>query len=326
MAIVFLVLPVFLLLLNAICIFVTLKDNEKKQNKKIINLVFTLIPIISFLSFGISFAAVFDIPMSEKFVFSMLIGGVFMLIGNYLPKCTRNKTVGIKIKWTLLNEENWNATHRFCGKLWFFVGCVLILYAFLPEKAALVFSFATMLFLVLTSFLFSYFYYRKQLKNGSWKEDEADFTYSKRTKILSGVIVGIILVFCVVISFTGKISITLTNDEIQMEATYWTDNNIKLSEIENIEYREKVEGRKISGYNSPKLHIGLFKNEEFGSYTRYTYTENKSCIVLTVNGNKIVINLKTKEETKELYENILSKQEKLKTFNDTKGDEKNESY
>ena len=32
----------------------------------------------------------------------------------YLPKIKQNNTIGIRIVWTLQDEENWNATHSLC--------------------------------------------------------------------------------------------------------------------------------------------------------------------------------------------------------------------
>ncbi|MFQ9701380.1 MAG: SdpI family protein [Enterocloster clostridioformis] len=33
-----------------------------------------------------------------------------MAAGNYLPKCRQNYTMGIKLPWTLADEDNWNRT------------------------------------------------------------------------------------------------------------------------------------------------------------------------------------------------------------------------
>ena len=38
-------------------------------------------------------------------------GLMFMVIGNYLPKVKQNNTIGIRVIWTLQDEENWNAAH-----------------------------------------------------------------------------------------------------------------------------------------------------------------------------------------------------------------------
>ena len=43
---------------------------------------------------------------------------LFIVIGNYLPKIKQNNTIGIRIVWILQDEENWNATHSFSGRIW----------------------------------------------------------------------------------------------------------------------------------------------------------------------------------------------------------------
>ena len=74
------------------------------------------------------------------------IGVLFMIIGNYLPKCKQNYTMGIKLPWTLDDEENWNRTHRFAGFLWVAGGVVIAINAFLKwEWLFLVVVFAMVL-------------------------------------------------------------------------------------------------------------------------------------------------------------------------------------
>lgn len=55
------------------------------------------------------------------------VGLLFAVIGNYLPKCKPNYTMGIRLPWTLASEENWRRTHRFAGPLWTAGGIVIAL-------------------------------------------------------------------------------------------------------------------------------------------------------------------------------------------------------
>ena len=55
-----------------------------------------------------------------------IVGFLFVVLGNYMPKLQQNYTVGIKLPWTLNSEENWYRTHRLGGKL-FMVGGFLIM-------------------------------------------------------------------------------------------------------------------------------------------------------------------------------------------------------
>ena len=66
------------------------------------------------------------------------LGLMFAAIGNYFPKCRPNRTVGIRIIWTLGSEENWNATHRFAGKVWVIGGLIMVLAALLPEVPGII--------------------------------------------------------------------------------------------------------------------------------------------------------------------------------------------
>ncbi len=66
-------------------------------------------------------------------------GLLFMVIGNYLPKVKQNNTIGIRVIWTLQDEENWNATHRFSGKLWMASGILCMLCGLLRKIWLLLF-------------------------------------------------------------------------------------------------------------------------------------------------------------------------------------------
>ena len=50
-------------------------------------------------------------------IVSILIGILFVILGNYMPKLQQNFTVGIRVPWTLNSTENWNRTHRLGGKM-----------------------------------------------------------------------------------------------------------------------------------------------------------------------------------------------------------------
>ena len=60
----------------------------------------------------------------------VLLGIIFVILGNYLPKAKQNYTFGYKIPWTLNSEENWNKTHRLAGWLMVIAGIILIINAF----------------------------------------------------------------------------------------------------------------------------------------------------------------------------------------------------
>ena len=73
------------------------------------------------------------VPMDR--VMPVLLGLLFLLIGNYLPRVRYNYFVGIRTPWTLANEEVWRRTHRLAGIAYVLAGVISILTAFLARGA-----------------------------------------------------------------------------------------------------------------------------------------------------------------------------------------------
>lgn len=67
----------------------------------------------------------YAIPINK--VVPGLVGILFIIIGNYLPKSKSNFFYGIKTPWTLTSEESWRRTHRLGGKLFVLAGIVTLI-------------------------------------------------------------------------------------------------------------------------------------------------------------------------------------------------------
>ena len=65
-------------------------------------------------------------------------------------------------------------------------------------------------------------------------------------------------------------------------------------------------GVKEFAFNSAKLSLGKFINDEFGSHTRYTYNACKTVVVMKIDGKILVINDKNDDVTREIYLKISS--------------------
>ena len=156
-------LPAFLLAVHWLCAFFTVKDPKNKgQHPKLFTLVLWITPVISLFVSGVTYAAALGLDVNVSRVAPLLIGVVFILIGNYMPKCRQNHTIGIKIPWTLNDEENWNATHRFAGKVWFAGGLLVLVSAFLPPPVQVWLFLPAVFLLVGLPVLYSYRFHKKQ--------------------------------------------------------------------------------------------------------------------------------------------------------------------
>jgi uncharacterized membrane protein len=121
-----------MLALQWLCMLVTSAD-PKKQNhpEKVMHLVLWLIPIITVFISALMYVSALGVSVRVETLMPILLGLVFVAIGNYMPKCKQNYTIGIKIPWTLASEENWNRTHRLAGWVWVGGGFVMLLSGFL---------------------------------------------------------------------------------------------------------------------------------------------------------------------------------------------------
>lgn len=304
-------LPLFLLGMHLFCVWITdLTNRGNNQDPKVMNIIFCMIPVISLLSNGMVYAIAMGKIWDMNALMPILLGALFALVGNYLPKCRQNATMGIKLTWTLRSEENWNATHRFGGKLWVAGGLISIFSAFLPMKIGYPIMFVAMLGTCFGSVLYSYLYYRKQLKNGTataTKEVQLDPTTKLVGKI--GCVIGILLlIFCSFVMFTGSIEYDFQDEKLVMDASFYAPVSVRYEAIEDMELREgNVDGTRTGGFGSFRLLLGFFENEEFGTYTRYTYYRPENCIVVTSKGKTLVFSGKDAAETREIYETLLEK-------------------
>ena len=154
-------LPLIMLAAHWLCIGLSALDKRNShQNPKMLRLVLWIIPVLTNI-----LAIFFVITLSGREpamgIMILFFALLFIVLGNYMPKCSRNYTMGIKVKWTLADSENWAATHRFAGKVWVLCGLVM-LFCMLLEKNMLLWVFFPVLIVAMGApTLYSYLYYRK---------------------------------------------------------------------------------------------------------------------------------------------------------------------
>ena len=154
-------LPLILVAAQWLCVLATTTD-PKRQNhsEKIYHLVFWIMPVLSIVLHAVTYLTVLGVGVRIEMVMPIFMGLLFVIIGNYLPKCKQSYTIGIKIPWTLNNEENWNKTHRLAGWVWVIGGIAIMLTGFFGGFVAF---FVITLVMVLVPAIYSYLLHRKGL-------------------------------------------------------------------------------------------------------------------------------------------------------------------
>lgn len=85
----------------------------------------------------------------------------FIITGLFLPKISRNAVVGIRLPFTLMDDNNWNKTHKFAGKVWIVGGIVGIVLTFVTGGSFWV-GMGVILATTLITFLYSIILYYKK--------------------------------------------------------------------------------------------------------------------------------------------------------------------
>ena len=257
--------PLLILAAHWLCMFLSAKD-LKNQTVKALNLALWICPMLSLVTHSLLYSVALGLEFNRKLLLFVPMGILFMVMGNYMPKFRRNATMGIKTVWALADEENWNATHRFGGKVWFAAGLLIIAIGCLPWNWAAVLNFILLLGSAFAPVVYSWRFYRK--KKAAGKEIPVYRSpYGKWVWLF----LAVLAVFLFAVMFTGSITYTFGNDALTVDSDRWNPVTVAYEQIDSIEYREEaVDGEREWGFGSARLLLGSFNNDEFGGYTRYT--------------------------------------------------------
>ena len=67
----------------------------------------------------------------------ILVGLLFVVMGNIMPKTRRNGLIGFRVSWSMYNDETWRRVHRFGGRAMVLTGIlVMIAAAAIPSPLA----------------------------------------------------------------------------------------------------------------------------------------------------------------------------------------------
>lgn len=297
--------PLLLLATHWFCFWVTTKDPKaKNQNKKALGMIFWIVPCISLFSSAVTYSLALGAEFNISSIMFAGLGLMFICIGNYLPKCKHNFTLGIKTPWALASEENWNVTHRFGGRVWVIGGLLILPLSFVPMDWAMVGMLILVIVMTLVPMLYSYLFYKTQKKSGNVQVFTSP--YGKWSLL----IVAAFLIFLFFVLFTGSIEYEYGDTSFLVDSDRWDSLTVRYDTIDSIEYREEmVSGSREWGFGSPKLLMGQFKNDEFGYFTRYTYSGCENCIVLSVDGKYIVLSGADAAETQAIYAELVARTE-----------------
>ena len=304
-------LNVFFIVMQCALVAIIFYDNRnRQQSRKVIGMTIWIIPVITLIYNGI--ARLVNMGADTENLFMALIyygtGLMFMVIGNYLPKVKQNNTIGIRVVWTLQDEENWNATHRFSGKIWVASSILCMLCGLFAESiAALVLYIVSIMAAAIISVLYSYLFYKKKIGTG----EKLKIQYNKKVMVVYGIVTILTIIFIIVTLFWGSIDIHFQDNNFTIEAQGWSDYTVDYTQIDSISYEENSlqnsNDYRTNGLGNFKYAMGNFRNDVYGNYIRYTHSSCHSYVVMSVDGKILVINGENDSATEEIYHTISEK-------------------
>ena len=267
------------------------RRNRDRQSKKAIRLILWVMPFLSLLAGGVTVLLQRGIQSASagSAVMAMGFGLLFIVVGNYMPKIRQNSFMGIRVKWTLENEANWNASHRFGGKIWVAGGFACLAGAMLPVKAMGAVFPVVLVTVALAPIVYSYYYSKTQ--PAAEKTVSAPLPlWQKRAARL---IVAAVAVIAVWVFLAGSAKIVYEDASFTVEASGWQDLTLSYSDIAAVDYLPAEEvpegGIRTYGLGNLRVSFGHFSNEAYGDYIRYTYDSCRDCVRLTTAGGRTVL-------------------------------------
>lgn len=125
---------------------------------------FILVAFMSVLSIFIIYISK-NQKLSSPGIIFVLVGILYISLGNYFKVIKQNYFIGIKTPWTLENEEVWKLTHLLAGKMWVIGGLAVVIFSLIfPENSNLYFFMGITAIISIVPIVYSYLVYKK-LKN-----------------------------------------------------------------------------------------------------------------------------------------------------------------
>jgi len=163
-----LLIPILLPLLTYLIFLIVPKiDPKNKINKmgnKFYQLKFFLTLLMSILALFIIYTAKNQSFANPNYIL-LLIGILYIILGNYFKTIKPNYFIGIRTPWTLENEIIWKETHKFGGKMWLIGGIIVVITSLTLEK-----QLNFILFMIITGIItvipitYSYFKFKNLIK------------------------------------------------------------------------------------------------------------------------------------------------------------------
>lgn len=131
-------IPVIMTLLQTFCCIISdINENKKGNPPKIIKIVKWIIPFLTIVVYTLTILVGLGKPVDIGKIISIVLGLMFMVIGNYMPKMSYDDAKG-NINPLPANESDFKQMMRLWGYTFVIGGMAIIAAIFISNKAAFI--------------------------------------------------------------------------------------------------------------------------------------------------------------------------------------------
>ena len=110
----------------------TLKNCNQQMARMTLLVGYWAVPVVAVIIEPMTLLKAAGYAVDITRVVLSVVGIIFVIAGNYMPKNQPNTVAGYRLPWTLGDVNNWKRTHLLAGKLWILVGFVLLICGWTP--------------------------------------------------------------------------------------------------------------------------------------------------------------------------------------------------
>lgn len=122
-------------------------------------MVLWLVPVVSVITCMSIYGLALGMDIDIGVIVNIMVGIMFIILGNYVHKVKQNYTVGMKLPWTLNSEENWNRTNRMTGWILILSGLLFLMNSLLLKTEIV---FAVILLVILVPMIYSFILIKRE--------------------------------------------------------------------------------------------------------------------------------------------------------------------
>lgn len=138
------------------------ENNPKVKTFRLLNMLTIFIAILCFMFASSSTNNQISITEDNKTLVIGLISIFIMFFGNLSPKIPFNRYLGLRLPWTIRDEETWKVAHRLVGYSSFPIAIIMFVMSFFIDGNIV--GITGVLTWVMIPSIYSYIFYYKKLK------------------------------------------------------------------------------------------------------------------------------------------------------------------